>query len=121
VPGAVALEVVDVVDGDVSHVLRHDQANRALAQMLIELPFGDRALRFLACALPFAEADMAIPVVIEALGQPGLVLLPLREQGGDLCLPVALAVGAERAELPEHTELLMLVDAFLEVSILAPL
>ncbi len=59
--------------------------------------------------------------LIEALGEPGLVLLPLREQGGDLRLPVALAVGAERPELPEQAELLVLVDAFLEVAIFAPL
>ena len=60
----------------------------------IELPLGDRAFRFLACPLPFAQADVPVPVVIEALDEPGLVLFPLREQGGDLCLPVALAVGA---------------------------
>ncbi|HPU14489.1 MAG TPA: 2-oxoacid:ferredoxin oxidoreductase subunit beta [Polymorphobacter sp.] len=41
VPGQLALEVVDIVDGDTSGVLVHDQTNRGLVQMLLELPFGD--------------------------------------------------------------------------------
>ena len=33
------LEVVDVVDGDVSNVIVHDETNKAVAQMLVEMPF----------------------------------------------------------------------------------
>lgn len=33
------LEVVDVVDGDVSRVIVHDETNKAVAAMLIEMPF----------------------------------------------------------------------------------
>ncbi|HWK35944.1 2-oxoacid:ferredoxin oxidoreductase subunit beta [Sphingomonas sp.] len=35
-----ALKVVDVVDGDTSEVLVHDQANRMIAHLLVEMPFG---------------------------------------------------------------------------------
>ncbi|MFA5582471.1 MAG: 2-oxoacid:ferredoxin oxidoreductase subunit beta [Paracoccaceae bacterium] len=35
------LEVIDVVDGDTSNVLVHDETNRAVAHMLIEMPFPD--------------------------------------------------------------------------------
>ncbi len=36
------LKVVDVVDGDweAAHVIVHDQTNRAVAHMLVEMPFG---------------------------------------------------------------------------------
>ena len=34
------LEVVDVVDGDTSAVLVHDQTNRMIAHLLVEMPFG---------------------------------------------------------------------------------
>ena len=36
------LKVVDVVDGDwqSAHVIVHDQTNRAVAHMLVEMPFG---------------------------------------------------------------------------------
>lgn len=34
------LKVVDVVDGDASEVVVHDQTNRGLAHMLVEMPFG---------------------------------------------------------------------------------
>lgn len=34
------LKVVDIVDGDVSGVVVHDQTNRGLAHMLVEMPFG---------------------------------------------------------------------------------
>ena len=34
------LKVVDVVDGDTSGVVVHDQTNRGLAHMLVEMPFG---------------------------------------------------------------------------------
>ena len=33
------LEVVDVVDGDVSNVIIHDETNKSVAQMLVEMPF----------------------------------------------------------------------------------
>jgi 2-oxoglutarate ferredoxin oxidoreductase subunit beta len=33
------LEVVEVADGDVSNVVVHDQTNKAVAQMLVEMPF----------------------------------------------------------------------------------
>ena len=33
------LEVVDVVDGDVSNVIVHDETNKSVAQMLVEMPF----------------------------------------------------------------------------------
>ena len=35
-----ALEVVDIVDGDTSGVLVHDQTNRMIAHLLVEMPFG---------------------------------------------------------------------------------
>ncbi|UIJ47261.1 2-oxoacid:ferredoxin oxidoreductase subunit beta [Sphingomonas cannabina] len=35
-----ALKVVDVVDGDVSEVLVHDQTSRMIAHLLVEMPFG---------------------------------------------------------------------------------
>jgi len=35
-----ALEVADVVGGDVSKILIHDRTSRALAHMLVEMPFG---------------------------------------------------------------------------------
>ncbi len=35
------LEVVDVVDGDVSQVIVHDETNKAVANMLIDMPFGE--------------------------------------------------------------------------------
>ncbi len=35
------LEVVDVVDGDVSNVIVHDETNKAVANMLIDMPFGE--------------------------------------------------------------------------------
>jgi len=38
---SLSLKVVDVVDGDVSGVLIHDKANRGLAHMLVEMPFGE--------------------------------------------------------------------------------
>ena len=34
------LEVVDIVDGDSSAVLVHDQTNRMIAHLLVEMPFG---------------------------------------------------------------------------------
>ncbi|URW76852.1 2-oxoacid:ferredoxin oxidoreductase subunit beta [Sphingomonas donggukensis] len=34
------LKVVEVVDGDTSGVLVHDQANRMIAHLLVEMPFG---------------------------------------------------------------------------------
>ena len=34
------LQVVDVVDGDVSGIVVHDRRNRGLAHMLVEMPFG---------------------------------------------------------------------------------
>ena len=36
-----ALAVVDVADGDVSGVLVHDQTNRMIAHLLVEMPFGE--------------------------------------------------------------------------------
>lgn len=33
------LEVVDVVDGDLSNVIVHDETNKSVAQMLVEMPF----------------------------------------------------------------------------------
>jgi 2-oxoglutarate ferredoxin oxidoreductase subunit beta len=33
------LEVVDVVDGDLSRVIVHDETNKAVAQMLVDMPF----------------------------------------------------------------------------------
>lgn len=38
---ALALKVVEIVDGDASGVLVHDQTNRSIAHMLIEMPFGE--------------------------------------------------------------------------------
>ena len=35
------LEVVDVVDGDLSQVIVHDETNKAVANMLIDMPFGE--------------------------------------------------------------------------------
>jgi 2-oxoglutarate ferredoxin oxidoreductase subunit beta len=35
------LEVVDVVDGDASGVIVHDETNKAVANMLIDMPFGE--------------------------------------------------------------------------------
>ena len=35
------LDVVDVVDGDVSEVIVHDETNKAVANMLIDMPFGE--------------------------------------------------------------------------------
>ncbi|MGK6320119.1 2-oxoacid:ferredoxin oxidoreductase subunit beta [Sphingomonas sp. DT-204] len=35
-----ALKVVDVGDGDASEVLLHDQTNRMIAHLLVEMPFG---------------------------------------------------------------------------------
>ena len=35
-----AFKVVDVVDGDVSEVLVHDQTSRMIAHLLVEMPFG---------------------------------------------------------------------------------
>ncbi len=35
------LEVVEVVDGDVSEVIVHDETNKAIAQMLIDMPFPE--------------------------------------------------------------------------------
>ena len=35
-----ALTVVDIVDGDLSEVLVHDQTNRMIAHLLVEMPFG---------------------------------------------------------------------------------
>ncbi len=35
------LEVVDVVDGDLSGVIVHDETNKAVANMLIDMPFGE--------------------------------------------------------------------------------
>ncbi|RED15733.1 2-oxoacid:ferredoxin oxidoreductase subunit beta [Parasphingopyxis lamellibrachiae] len=42
-PALFGARVVDVADGDweAAGVLRHDQTNRALANMLVEMPFGD--------------------------------------------------------------------------------
>jgi 2-oxoglutarate ferredoxin oxidoreductase subunit beta len=37
---ALALKVVDVVDGDVSEVLVHNQTNRMIAHLLVEMKFG---------------------------------------------------------------------------------
>lgn len=34
------LKVVDIVDGDLTDVVVHDQTNRGLAHMLVEMPFG---------------------------------------------------------------------------------
>ena len=34
------LKVVDVIDGDTSGIVVHDRTNRALAHMLVEMPFG---------------------------------------------------------------------------------
>lgn len=39
-PDTLTLRVLDIVDGDVSGVLVHDKANRMLAHMLVEMPFG---------------------------------------------------------------------------------
>ena len=38
------LDVVDVVDGDVSALVIHDQTSRALAHMLVEMPFGSHPM-----------------------------------------------------------------------------
>ena len=38
------LDVVDVVDGDVSALVVHDQTNRSLAHMLVEMPFGSHPM-----------------------------------------------------------------------------
>jgi len=48
---AVRLSVIDVVDGDTSQVLRHDETNHLLAQLLVEMPFGEfpKALGVLYC------------------------------------------------------------------------
>jgi len=35
------LEVVDVVDGDLSQVIVHDQTNKSIAQMLVDMPFPE--------------------------------------------------------------------------------
>jgi 2-oxoglutarate ferredoxin oxidoreductase subunit beta len=35
------LEVVDVVDGDLSEVIVHDETNKAVASMLIDMPFPE--------------------------------------------------------------------------------
>ena len=37
----VALRVVDVEDGDLSEVLVHDRTNRAIALLLVDMPFGE--------------------------------------------------------------------------------
>jgi 2-oxoglutarate ferredoxin oxidoreductase subunit beta len=41
-PEKLVLKVVDVVDGDwaAAHVIVHEQTNRAIAHMLVEMPFG---------------------------------------------------------------------------------
>jgi len=38
---ALALKVVDIVDGDVSGIMVHDQTNRSLAHMLVDMRFGE--------------------------------------------------------------------------------
>ena len=35
------LEVVDVTDGDTSAILLHDETNKAIANMLIDMPFPE--------------------------------------------------------------------------------
>jgi len=35
------LEVIDVVDGDLSKVIVHDQTNKSIAQMLVDMPFPE--------------------------------------------------------------------------------
>jgi 2-oxoglutarate ferredoxin oxidoreductase subunit beta len=37
---ALALKVVDVIDGDTSEVLVHDRTSRTIAHLLVEMPFG---------------------------------------------------------------------------------
>ena len=39
-PAAMALTVVDVVDGDTAGVMVHDETSRTQAQLLIDMPFG---------------------------------------------------------------------------------
>ncbi len=39
-PATLTLEVTDVVDGDTSGLLVHDVRNRAIAHLLVEMPFG---------------------------------------------------------------------------------
>ena len=39
-PVRLTLKVVDVIDGNMSGVILHDQTNRGLAHMLVEMPFG---------------------------------------------------------------------------------
>lgn len=40
-PATLSLRVVDVVDGDTSALVVHDVKNRALAHLLVEMPFGE--------------------------------------------------------------------------------
>lgn len=62
------LEVIDVTDGDLSQVVVHDETNKAVAAMLVEMPFPDFpvALGVLYCE-PATSFDASMDVQKEAV------------------------------------------------------
>ena len=57
------LEIVDVVEGDVSGVLVHDEKNRVQAQFLIDMPFGEFPM---ALGVIYCDPATSFEVAIEA-------------------------------------------------------
>ena len=85
---AVRLSVIDVVDGDVSQVLVHDETNHLMAQMLVEMPFGEfpKALGVLYCdPAPSFEAEVHVQSERITAGRVGdLGALLSKGQGWDV-------------------------------------
>ena len=84
----VRLSVIDVVDGDVSEVLLHDETNHLLAQLLVEMPFGEfpKALGVLYCdPAPSFEAEVHVQNERITAGRVGdLGALLSKGQGWDV-------------------------------------
>jgi 2-oxoglutarate ferredoxin oxidoreductase subunit beta len=84
----VRLSVIDIVDGDVSQVLLHDETNHLLAQLLVEMPFGEfpKALGVLYCdPAPSFEAEVHVQNERITAGRSGdLGALLSKGQGWDV-------------------------------------
>lgn len=77
-----ALTVVDVVDGDTSGVMVHDETNRTQAQLLIDMPFGPFpiALGVIWCSpAPTFEAAVVAQNAAASAGKPADLNALLRQ------------------------------------------
>jgi len=84
----VRLSVIDINDGDVSQVLLHDETNHLLAQLLVEMPFGEfpKALGVLYCdPAPSFETEVHVQNERITAGRSGdLAALLSKGQGWDV-------------------------------------